>query len=228
MRIAAIIPARGGSKGVPGKNIRILNEKPLIAYSIDQAIQSSFITDVYVSTDHKDIEGVAKNIGANVIHRPDYISGDNASSESALLHVLDSVNIEFDYIVFLQCTSPIRTSFDIDTAVKKIIREQADSLLSVVQDHSFLWKLENGQGVSVNYDYHSRPRRQDMALQYRENGSIYIFKPDVLRKFNNRLGGKIVLYQMADDSAVDIDTEHDLMIAESILKGKESRKSAPR
>ena len=220
MRIAAIIPARGGSKGVLGKNIRLLNNKPLITYSIEQAIQSSFITDVYVSTDDQSIKRVAMNSGAKVICRPDGISGDIASSESALLHVLETVEIEFDYIVFLQCTSPIRQPADIDNAIKTIMKEEADSLLSVVHDHSFLWKEENGQGMSVNYDYTARPRRQDMALQYRENGSIYVVKPEILRKHNNRLGGKIVLFPMADDSAVDIDTEHDLLIAESILQRK--------
>jgi N-acylneuraminate cytidylyltransferase len=220
VRIAAIIPARGGSKGVPSKNVRVLNGKPLIAYSIEQAINSLLVTDVFVSTDNEDIKRVAKLYGAKVICRPDDIAGDNASSESALLHALGVVDIEFDYVVFLQCTSPIRSPSDIDTAVNKIVNEQADSLLSVVQDHSFLWKVEHGQGVSVNYDYRSRPRRQDMPLQYRENGSIYIFKPNVLRKFNNRLGGKIVLFPMSDDSAVDIDTEHDLLIAESILQRK--------
>lgn len=223
MRIAAIIPARGGSKGLPGKNIRLLNNKPLITYSIEQALQSSLITDVYVSTDDKAIESVAKKSGAKVICRPENISGDEASSESALLHVLETVKIEFDYIVFLQCTSPIKQPADIDNAIKTIMKEEADSLLSVVHDHSFLWKEEYGQGVSVNYDYMARPRRQNMALQYRENGSIYIVKPEILRKYNNRLGGKIALYQMADDSAVDIDTEHDLLIAETILKRKQVR-----
>jgi CMP-N,N'-diacetyllegionaminic acid synthase len=222
VRIAAIIPARGGSKGVPGKNIRLLNDKPLITYSIEQALQSSLITDVYVSTDDKAIESVAKKSGAKVVCRPENISGDTATSESALLHVLDNIDKDevIDYIVFLQCTSPIREAQDIQNAIQLLLQEDGDSLLSVVLDHSFLWKEENGQGVSVNYNYQARPRRQDMALQYRENGSIYIVKPEILRKHNNRLGGKIVLFPMADDSAVDIDTEHDLLIAESILQRK--------
>jgi len=220
MNIICIIPARGGSKGVPRKNIKMLNGKPLLQYSIEQALQTTSINCVYVSTDDDEIKTYAQQCGAKVIIRPESLSDDIATSESALIHVLDELNEPVDYIVFLQCTSPIRQPHDIQSAIELILKRQADSLLSVVHDHSFLWRQENGRGLSVNYDYRSRPRRQDMALQYRENGSIYIVKPEILRRDNNRLGGEIVLYPMADDSAVDIDTEHDLLIAESILKRK--------
>ncbi|MFT7261383.1 MAG: CMP-N,N'-diacetyllegionaminic acid synthase [Glaciecola sp.] len=220
MNIICIIPARGGSKGVPRKNIKMLNGKPLLQYSIEQASQTAAINCVYVSTDDDEIKTYAQQSGAKVIVRPESLSGDIATSESALIHVLDELNEPVDYIVFLQCTSPIREPQDIQKAIQLLLQEEADSLLSVVHDHSFLWKEEYGQGVSVNYDYMARPRRQDMPLQYRENGSIYIVKPEILRKHNNRLGGKIVLFPMADDSAVDIDTEHDLLLAESILQRK--------
>jgi CMP-N,N'-diacetyllegionaminic acid synthase len=223
MNIICIIPARGGSKGVPRKNIKMLNGKPLLQYSIEQASQTAAINCVYVSTDDDEIKTYAQQSGAKVIVRPESLSGDIATSESALIHVLDELNEPVDYIVFLQCTSPIREPQDIQKAIQLLLQEEADSLLSVVHDHSFLWKEEYGQGVSVNYDYMARPRRQNMSLQYRENGSIYIVKPEILRKYNNRLGGKIALYQMADDSAVDIDTEHDLLIAETILKRKQVR-----
>jgi CMP-N,N'-diacetyllegionaminic acid synthase len=220
MNIICIIPARGGSKGVPRKNIKMLNGKPLLQYSIEQASQTAAINCVYVSTDDDEIKTYAQQSGAKVIVRPESLSGDIATSESALIHVLDELNEPVDYIVFLQCTSPIREPQDIQKAIQLLLQEEADSLLSVVHDHSFLWKEEYGQGVSVNYDYMARPRRQDMPLQYRENGSIYIVKPEILRKHNNRLGGKIVLFPMTDDSAVDIDTEHDLLLAESILQRK--------
>lgn len=222
MRIAAIIPARGGSKGVPGKNIRILKEKPLITYSIEQAIQSSFITDVYVSTDDKYIKEVAEHGGAKVISRPYDISGDNASSESALLHVLGSINVEFDYIVFLQCTSPFRKPSDIDNAILKIVEEKSDSLLSVISNHRFLWRNTTLGVESINYDYKFRPRRQDMSIQYQENGSIYIFKPWVLKETSNRLGGKISMYVMGEMSGVDIDSEFDFTLAEALLSATET------
>jgi CMP-N,N'-diacetyllegionaminic acid synthase len=220
MNIVCIIPARGGSKGVPQKNIRKVDGKPLLQYSIEQALATLVIDKVYVSTDDAQIKEIAEQAGASVVFRPEKLSGDTATSESALIHVLDNINEEIDYIVFLQCTSPIRCPNDIQNAIDLLLQNQGDSLLSVVQNHTFLWTEENGQGVSINYDYTARPRRQDMPIQYRENGSIYIVKPEILRKYNNRLGGKIVLFPMADDSAVDIDTEHDLLIAESILQRK--------
>lgn len=220
-KTAVVIPARGGSKGVPGKNIRYLRGKPLIAYSIEQALASPLVDVVYVSTDCEKIARVSKEFGAQVIVRPAELALDTSTSESALMHVLDSVKPqEFDYWVFLQCTSPIRHADDITKALKKIKQERADSLLSVVESHRFLWRLGLDGAESVNYDYRSRPRRQDMSLQFQENGSIYIYKPWVLRQLNNRLGGKISLYEMSPDSAVDIDTEWDFTLAEVLTQEK--------
>jgi N-acylneuraminate cytidylyltransferase len=218
MRIIAVIPARGGSKGIPGKNIRMLCDKPLIVHSVEQAKAAKHITDVYVTTDDADIAKAASNAGAKVIMRPASLSGDRASSESALKHVLQSLKAEFDYVVFLQCTSPIRAEDDIDNAIKTIRDKDADSLLSVVQSHKFLWCEKDGQGQSINYDYRNRPRRQDMNIQYMENGSIYIFKPWVLLELDNRLGGDIALYPMAPNSTIDIDDESDFISAELIMQ----------
>ena len=222
MNIICIIPARGGSKGVTRKNIRKIAGKPLLQYSIEHAKQTPMISEVIVSTDDVEIKQVAESVGARVITRPAFLSGDTATSESALLHGLGEIEKTqvVDYVVFLQCTSPIREADDITKAINLLIDRQADSLLSVVEDHSFLWKEHDDSAVSLNYDFKARPRRQDMQLQYRENGSIYIVKPEILKRSNNRLGGKIALYPMSEDSAVDIDTEYDLSVAESILMRK--------
>lgn len=222
MHIIAVIPARGGSKGIPGKNIRQLCGKPLLVHSIEQAKASTFISDVYVTTDDTNIAAVASAAGAKVIARPEHLSGDEASSESALKHALETLNTEFDLIVFLQCTSPIRRFDDVDNAINTIIAKDADSLLSVVESHKFLWCESDGQGKSLNYDYRHRPRRQDMDIQYMENGSIYVFKPWVLFEFNNRLGGKVVLYPMAPNTGIDIDSESDFIFAESIMQNTKS------
>jgi len=224
MRIISVIPARGGSKGIPGKNIRLLCGKPLIVHSVEQAKAAEYITDVYVTTDDADIANAASNAGAEVIMRPASLSGDMASSESALKHVLQSLKAEFDYVVFLQCTSPIRAEDDIDNAVKTIRDKEADSLLSVVQSHKFLWCEKDGQGQSINYDYRNRPRRQDMNIQYMENGSIYIFKPWVLLELDNRLGGEIALYPMAPNSTIDIDVESDFISAELTMQNAKGLK----
>ena len=216
----AIIPARGGSKGVPRKNVRPLADKPLIAHSILDAKESKFTDKVYVSTDNLEIAEVSRKYGAEIIHRPEELAGDTASSESALIHALSEIEktgISPDLIVFLQCTSPIRTGTDIDNAIAKLKAENADSLLSVSPSHRFLWEEVDGVAKSINYDYRDRPRRQDMQPQYVENGSIYIFKPWVLKKFGNRLGGKISLFVMSETASWEIDSAPDFEIAESLM-----------
>jgi N-acylneuraminate cytidylyltransferase len=223
MNTIVLIPARGGSKGILRKNLLPIAGKPLLSYSIEQSMQSSHIDHTIISTDDQEIATVAQNYGAKVIMRPIEVSGDTASSESALLHALDYLkdteNYEPDLVVFLQCTSPLRKDDDIDKAIIQFQQEQADSLLSVSHDHSFLWQKIEGIAQSINYDYRYRPRRQEMNSQFRENGSIYIFKPWILREYNNRLGGKISLYVM-DEFCIDIDSIVEFEIAEFFLKKK--------
>jgi N-acylneuraminate cytidylyltransferase len=216
--IIAIIPARGGSKGIPRKNVQPVAGKPLIAHSIEQALHAKYVDRVIVSTDDREIGDVALHHGAEVIWRPAALSGDTATSESALLHVLDALEgDEPDLVVFLQCTSPLRQPDDIDRAIDKLREESADSLLSVVQSHHWVWRLEDGVPDSFNFDYKNRPRRQERVPEFDENGSIYVFKPTVLRTYKNRLGGKIALYPMDDWSTVDIDTPHDLTLCDWIM-----------
>ncbi len=216
----AIIPARGGSKGVPRKNVRLLAGKPLIAHSIEDAQESSFVDQVYVSTDNPEIATISVEYGAKIIERPAELANDTASSESALIHglqALEKQNINPDLLVFLQCTSPIRTGVEIDQAIAKLKAEEADSLVSVSPSHRFLWEEVNGIAHSINYDYRHRPRRQDMNPQYVENGSIYVFKPWVLKENQNRLGGKIALYVMSEMAAVEIDSEDDFKMIDFLM-----------
>ena len=220
-KIIAIIPARGGSKGVKNKNLRLIAGKPLVAHSVEHALGCSRIDRVFVSTDDLKIGEIAQQYGAEFIKRPAAISDDTSSSESALQHALDHLSkteaYEPDVVIFLQCTSPFRTSKDIELAIDKFFSEDADSLLSVYRTHSLLWKIENGKACSVNFDYRCRPRRQDMNPQFAENGSIYIFKPWVIKETGNRLGGKISLYVMREEAAWQIDSEHDFRIIEFLL-----------
>lgn len=217
----AIILARGGSKGIPRKNVRLLGDKPLIAHSILDAKESKYTDKVFVSTDDREIAEVSQQYGAEIIDRPNQLAGDSASSESALIHALfeiEQTDVTPDLIVFLQCTSPIRTGTDIDQAIAKLKADNADSLLSVSPSHRFLWEEVDGVAKSINYDYRHRPRRQDMQQQYVENGSIYIFKPWVLKELGNRLGGKISLFAMSEAASWEIDSPLDFEIAESLMK----------
>jgi CMP-N,N'-diacetyllegionaminic acid synthase len=221
MSVVCVIPARGGSKGVPQKNIRQLNNLPLIVHSILDAQQAMGVDHVYVSTDSPQIASVASEAAAEVILRPDDLATDTASSESALIHALDvieSQGIEVDLVVFLQCTSPIRTAQDIDAAIAQLQAEDADSLLSVSPSHRFLWHQVDDVAKSINYDYRHRKRRQDMAPQFMENGSLYVFKPWVLKQYENRLGGKVTMFTMSDAASWEIDSLLDFEIAEFLMK----------
>ncbi len=231
MNILAIIPARGGSKGIPRKNIQPLVGKPLLAYTIEHAHATPAISRVVVSTDDAEIAAVAEQYGAEVIWRPAEISGDDATSESALLHALDhlrdSEGYEPDLVVFLQATSPLRQPDDIQKAIETLQQQGADSLLSVAPSHVFLWRLVNGRAEPVNYDYRQRPRRQERAPEYIENGSIYIFKPWVLREQSNRLGGKIALYVMDPLDSLQVDEPSDLALIEQVMASRRRQPPAP-
>lgn len=222
MTVVAIIPARGGSKGVPGKNLRPMLGKPLLVHTVEQARQSKTLDHIYVSTDNEEIARVATESGASVIERPVHLSGDGASSESALVHALDlhwaKNGADPDVVVFLQCTSPLRDAGDIDEALTQMAATDSDSMLSVTPSHRFFWNQTADGPVPVNYQVQSRPLRQDMAPQFMENGSLYLFKPWVLRKTGSRLGGRIALFVMPPEASLEIDSELDFRLVEEMMR----------
>ncbi|TSC98578.1 MAG: N-acylneuraminate cytidylyltransferase [Candidatus Peregrinibacteria bacterium Greene1014_49] len=205
-----IIPARGGSERVPGKNLLPLAGIPLLAHSILHARGSKLVQEVIVSTDNPKIAEVAKEYGATVIKRPHDLANAKATSESALLHVLDErkkkCKADPDLVVFLQCTSPVRKHDDIDNAITQLINEDADSLFSATRNHAFIWNSTPEGPQSLTYDHRTRKREQDMEVQYRENGSIYVTKTAVLRANGNRLGGKMTVYLMDEMHSFQVDT----------------------
>jgi CMP-N,N'-diacetyllegionaminic acid synthase len=210
----AIIPARGGSKGIPGKNVRIVGGKPLVAHSIIAA--RTCVDAVYVSTDDEAIADIARRYGAHVIERPANLANDTATSESALLHALDvlrSREIEPTTVVFLQATSPLRRPDDVAKALATFRERGADSLFSATTATGFMWRCGSDGPRALNYDPVSRPRRQDAPMDVIENGSIYIFKPAILRQLGSRLGGKIAVHMMRAEDSFQIDEpwELDLM-----------------
>ena len=223
-KVLAIIPARGGSKGIPRKNLRMLAGKPLIAHSIEQARHTPAVSRVVVSTDDAEIGTAAQQYGAEVIWRPAEISGDSASSESALLHALDFLrdteNYEPDCVVFLQATSPLREANDIQNAIEILQHENADALFSACPVHGFVWRSAGGNLSSLTYDYRSRQRRQDAPEDLVENGSIYVFKPHILREHNNRLGGKIAVYRMSTLNSFQVDEPGDLELMEGLIAAR--------
>jgi YrbI family 3-deoxy-D-manno-octulosonate 8-phosphate phosphatase len=223
----AIIPARGGSERVPRKNLLRLAGLPLVAHSIRHARSARLVTEVYVSTDDAEIADVARNHGARVVDRPPHLATSTATSESALIHTLDcrlaEGHADPDFIVFLQCTSPVRKSSDIDAAIETLWESSCDSLLSVTENTRYVWTTRNGEAVSINYDYQARQREQDLHKQYEENGSIYVCRSERLRASKNRLSGRIGFYQMDYWSSFQIDTPEDVRLCEWILAQPEYR-----
>ena len=219
--VCALIPARGGSKGIRGKNIRSFHGKPLLAHSIEAARLAPSVGRIIVSTDDPEIGSVAERYGAEFLRRPAELSDDTASSESALLHALDSLReaegFEPDLVVFLQATSPLRKSGDVQNAIDLLMAEDADSLLSANRTPGFAWRVTKDAVTPVNYDPEKRPRRQEMTeYLVNENGSIYLFKPRVLREKNSRLGGKIAVYLMDALDSFEIDEPADWDLLEKL------------
>lgn len=220
----AIIPARGGSKGIPRKNLVDVCGKPLIAWSILHAKNARHVDSVWVTSDDDEILAVADSFGARPIRRPAEISSDQASSESAWLHALEAIEtqgVAVDLVVAIQATSPIRESSDLDGGLQTLREQGYDSLLSVTEvEDFFTWRLaEEGGAESVNYDYRTRKRRQQIEKRYLENGSFYLFRPELLRREHNRLGGRIGLFVMGRHKMFQIDNPEDIELCAALMRG---------
>jgi N-acylneuraminate cytidylyltransferase len=204
--------------------------KPLLAHSIEHALNARSVDRVFVSTEDPEVADVAKQWGAEVILRPSGLAEDTSTSEAALLHAIDHLRdggLVPDLVVFLQCTSPMRAPDDIDNAVAELQSAGADSLLSGTASRHLVWRRDGGVLTSLNYDFKSRQREQEMPEEFVENGSIYVFKPWVLRTLNNRLGGKIALYEMDYWSSFQVDSIEDFSLSEWVLRHHEQPKSTP-
>jgi YrbI family 3-deoxy-D-manno-octulosonate 8-phosphate phosphatase len=213
----AIIPARGGSERVPRKNLVRVAGLPLIAHSILHASGAEGVAETYVSTDDGEIASVAREYGAEVVLRPPDLAGAEATSEAALLHVLNERGDDPELVVFLQATSPVRSASDVDAAIRTLVDEDADSVFSAAPDHRLLWRREDGVPRPLNWEVERRPRSQELSGQWVENGSIYVFRPRVLREHGNRLGGRIALYPMDYWSSFELDSPDDVRLLEWIL-----------
>ena len=222
MNFQCIILARGGSKGIPGKNIMDLCGKPLLAWTIEQCLKANSINTVWVSSDDENILEVANSYGAKLIRRPDELSGDTSTSESGWLHAVNYLKdkgIELDAILAPQVTSPLRKPEDIDRAVDKFKSENLDSLFSAsISDDLYFWEKSAGVMKSVNYDYKNRKRRQDLKKQIIENGSFYLFKPEIIKQENNRFGGKIGYSEMEFWQMFEIDQIDDVRMCSALMK----------
>lgn len=219
--ILSLIPARGGSKGIPRKNLAMLAGKPLIAHTIEQAKAVRSLRRVLVSTEDEEIAEVSREYGAAVQERPEHLALDETPTEAVISYVLDTLPQEDkpDIVVLLQPTSPIRFSADIENAITLLEHGGYDSLLSVVASHHFLWKEVGGRAFAYNYNPLSRPRRQEMR-QYAENGSIYMFRTAGFMESNCRLFGNIGLYVMDYWTQFEVDTPESLGLCAMIMNSR--------
>jgi YrbI family 3-deoxy-D-manno-octulosonate 8-phosphate phosphatase len=222
-RVIAIIPARGGSQGVPGKNLRRVGGRSLVERAIDACRTARLVDEVYVSTDHAEIATRAEAAGATVIMRPAELSTDTASSEAALLHALDQLTMvgeEPEVLVFVQCTSPFIAADDLDRGVELVVHNHADSVFSAVATYEFLWRAGGRIGLVTgqNHDPAVRPRRQDREPDFRETGAFYVMSASGFRAARHRFFGRTAVVQVPELTAIDVDHLHDLTLASALAQ----------
>jgi YrbI family 3-deoxy-D-manno-octulosonate 8-phosphate phosphatase len=226
-RVVAVIPARGGSKGVPGKNLRRVAGRSLVQRAVDACVAATSIDATYVSTDDAGIAQAARAAGAEVIERPADLSGDTASSESALLHALEQLaadGTEPEIVAFIQCTSPFIAPGDLDRAVAMVTGSQADSVFAAVATYEFLWRSgPDGQASGINHDAAYRPRRQDREPHFRETGAFYVMSVAGFRAARHRFFGRTAVVEVPELTAVEIDHDHDLTLASALAAAIDPR-----
>ncbi len=226
MSAVAIIPARGGSKGMPRKNVYPFSGKPLICWCIDAARQAKLVDQVVVSTDDAEISEISRAAGATVIMRPDDISTDIASSEDALIHALGSLDKLPELTVFLQCTSPLTQSEDIDQCIQTLLDAKADSAFTATESHRFLWK-NPADATGINHDGKERKRRQDLEPEYAENGAVYVMRTEGFLQARHRFFGKTAISEMPSTRSWEIDTPEDIQVAEALASLGNSATTLP-
>jgi len=224
----AIIPARGGSKGLVGKNIKKLCGKPLIAWSIEAGLKSKYIDELVVSTDYQNIADISEKYGATVpFLRPDYLASDTATSFDAIKHTIDfykdELNKEFDYIILLEPTSPLREDMDIDIMIEKILKlsDKFDSIVSIGEVHehpSIMKKIVNHSIVPYWEDLKITTRRQDNDIAFFPYGVAYIVKIDIFLNEKTFYTNRNTFYEIKRYQCYEIDDIYDFLAIENIMK----------
>lgn len=221
MKTLALIPARGGSKGIPRKNIKVIAGKPLIVWTIEAALRSSLLSAVVVSTDDPEIADVARRAGAQVpFMRPAELAQDQTPGLDPVLHALDQLP-QFDSVLLLQPTSPMRTTADIDACLELALRHNAPSVVSVSEADThpyWTYRLTDAKTLTRFVDSEPIARRQDLPQALTLNGALYFAEVNWLRSSGSMLGSETLAYVMPRERSVDLDTPLDWKFAELLLK----------
>ncbi|MER7107916.1 acylneuraminate cytidylyltransferase [Streptomyces sp. NPDC000229] len=217
--VLAVIPARGGSKGVPGKNLAPVGGVPLVARAVRACLAARRVTDVVVSTDDPAVAATARAAGAEAVHRPAGLSGDTATSEAAVLHAMDAFEAlharPAEVVLLVQCTSPFVTASDVDRVTARVLEGGADTALTVAPSHGFLWR-DRGDAHGVNHDKAHRPRRQEREPEYLETGAAYGMEARGFREHGHRFFGRTALVVTDPARVLEIDDPHDLARARAL------------
>jgi len=224
-KVLAIIPARGGSKGLPGKNIKLLYGKPMIAWTIEESLKSKYIDKLIVSTDSEDIGKTSIQFGAEVpFIRPKELASDSAKSIDVIKHGIDFFENQFKVIILLQPTSPLRTVKDIDYALEEMRRKNVQAVVSVCElEHPIQWvgKLtKDKRMVNFTMNKYKNKNRQELEKHYKYNGALYIADIDYFLENNGFIGNETFAFVMEKEKSVDIDTLFDFKLAEFFFKEK--------
>ena len=218
MKNIALIPLRGGSKGILRKNLKEINGRPLCSYAINAALRAERIHEVWVSSDDQEIIDFvnAEFPKVNIRIRPDEFATDTATTESVILDLINSNQFKpTDQLILIQATSPLVTSKDLDEALLQLSQSEKNSLVSGVEFKRFTWQKD---GNPLNYNVFKRPRRQDFDGLFLENGAFYISNIATIERTQNRIDVPAELYFMAEETAFEIDEVSDWMIVENLLK----------
>ncbi|MEU2282191.1 N-acylneuraminate cytidylyltransferase [Streptomyces sp. NPDC013178] len=226
-RVLAVIPARGGSKGVPAKNLAPVGGVPLVARAVRECRATRLVTDVVVSTDDRAIAAAAREAGAEVVLRPAAIAGDTATSEAAVLHAMDTHEAlhgtAVDVVLLVQCTSPFIAREDVDAVAAAVVEDGADTAVTVAPFHGFVWRDAEGTqadgtdgGYGVNHDKSYRPRRQDRPQDLLETGAAYAMDAAGFRAHGHRFFGRTDLVRTDPARVLEIDDPHDLARARAL------------
>ncbi len=214
---AALVPLRGGSKSIPGKNVKPFCGRPLCAWTLKALLHCDMVSRVFVSTDSEEIATVVRSIDSRiVVHlRPSHLAADNSTTEEAIYDLIDSCDISEPYLVIAQATSPQTTSRDVADAISHFLSSKADSLVTCVRTRRFFW---NDDGTPINYDPSRRPLRQQWNGTLMENGAFYISTVDRLRDRSARLHGKIVVHEMDESTSIELDELSDWEMLEAAFR----------
>ena len=219
----ALIPARGGSKGLKKKNLYPVNNKPLISWTIESAISSHYLEQIFVSSDDNSILEIASKEGVNCIERPANLAEDTSSMESVIMHSIEEIDkqgIRFKYLILLQPTSPLRDSKDIDSACKKFIQLKADSLISVTNVESSVLKTlvkdDNGFLRPAFDNKFPSMNRQQLPLAYKPNGAIYIINKKLFLNNPTLFQKDTAMYEMKENKSIDVDSINDIHTIEKL------------